>query len=279
MIKKVIKGLSGFLIALLIFSLFPTVPQASAAGRYGIFDLADKLSDADEQLLLPRAKTATQQTGMNICVVIIDNLRGKTYTEYADDFYDDEYGINTDGILLLINLDTGYDWISTSGEAMKYYSDARIDSMFDQMESAMKSYDVYSEARIFFEQCVKYYNEGIPDDHYIYDEYTGEIIWEADKPYNFSFLFTGFCFSLFMGVLALVSIIAKYKSHAKVSAINYTSKDNTHFTVKSDHFIREYTTKTRIETNSGSSRSGGGGGSRSRTSSSGGRHGGGGRGR
>ena len=55
---------------------------------------------------------------MNICIVITDDIGSKSPMEYVDDFYDD-YTINTDGVLLLINNDTKIDWISTSGSAIK----------------------------------------------------------------------------------------------------------------------------------------------------------------
>lgn len=282
MMKKV---LTGF-ICIVLSIFFPlniyseSTIYANSSYSYGIFDIADLLSDSEESKLTSQAKSTAKSIGMNVAVVVIDDLVGKTEITYANDFYDDEFGPDTDGVLLLVNLDSGIDRISTSGKALNYYSDSTLELMYDEMQDAMSNYDIYNEARIFMEQCVKYYNAGIPDKHYVYDEITGEIISENDEGYNSTVILAGLFYGFVAAIICVVVVIRRYKFHAKTSATNYVCKDKTNFTLKTDNFIREYTTKTKIESNSSSGGgSGRSGGSSSHRSSSGGRHGGASRGR
>lgn len=253
MMKKNLRLLIGMLFASTILLVFSGVSASAYVGS--IYDLADKLTTTEEANLTMQAQEAASEIGINVCVVVINDLEGKSAMAYADDFYDKTFNINTDGILLLINLDTGYDWISTSGKAIDYYTDSRIDKMFDKMELAMKNYDVNREAEIFLSQCTSKYIEA--------------------TSYDLSALISGGFFALIITGIWVLITVSKYKLHAKTSATNYACNDSTQFTVRTDRFLREYTTKTRIQSNSG----GGRGGSSTHRSSSGGRHGGGGRGR
>ena len=277
--KNILRTLAAISASItLLLLVIPIFSVSADSYSSGVFDLCTQLTGDEKSKLEKQAADTSKQINMHVAVVIINDLGSKTPMVYADDFYDEKYGINTDGVLLLINLDTGVDWISTSGTGLNYYSDARIDKMFDEMEAFMKIYDCYNESRVFLENCVSFYKDGIPDGHYIYDDTTGEIIKSFGKKYNFAILGFGAIFGVTAAAISVGVIVSSYKLHAKTSATVYTSNDNTVFTAKDDRFLREYTTKSKIETSSGGGgRSGGG--SSSHRSSSGGRHGGGGRGR
>ena len=77
---------------------------------------------------------------------------------------------------------------------------------------------------------------------------------------------------IIIGILTIIMFIiaSSYKFHAKTSAKNYAYGNNVVYRVQTDNFIRTYTTKHKIESNSGGHSGGGhsGGGGRSH----GGRH-------
>ena len=79
----------------------------------GVFD-QDQRSEAMDSI-----QSASELAGFNVGVVITDNVgsdkSNKAVVRLADKYYDGFFGENTDGVLLLINNDTNYDVISTSG--------------------------------------------------------------------------------------------------------------------------------------------------------------------
>ena len=101
-----------------------------------LHDLDNSLSENAERNAMGYLVKAVEETGFSICVVITDNIGSdksdRQVVDYADVYYEDYCGMNTDGILLLINNDTKYDWISTSGNCIDMFYDA-IDPIFDNI--------------------------------------------------------------------------------------------------------------------------------------------------
>ena len=105
-----------------------------------VVDRAELLSDEEEKALLARCEAFTAEHKMEIAIVTVNDLEGKTYEEYGDDFYDYNgygYGKNDDGILVLFK--PGADgeralYITTHGKGeMNFFATIR-----EEMYSAMK---------------------------------------------------------------------------------------------------------------------------------------------
>ena len=263
MINRTFSGITAFLAAIII--LLFAVPfgiKTSAANKY-IYDLCgelkqDKYSSARVNALEDTAASLSQKTGMSVAVVITDDIGTKSSMTYADDFYDNTFGPNTNGLILLVNLDTGYDYISTSGKAIDYFTSSRIDKIFDALEKDMKSYNVLAETEKYFQQVERYYDSGKPGEGLEPDEKSAIVITVGVA-------------SLIAVIITGVSILIVYKKHKKTSSITYVSRRDVNFVESADDYIRTYTTKVRIQSSNG------GGGTH--FSSGGGFHGGGGRGR
>ncbi|MDO5148341.1 MAG: TPM domain-containing protein [Oscillospiraceae bacterium] len=218
----------------------------SASGGSHVFDYDNSLSDEEEKLLDESIKQAEQKYGLNIAIVITDDLGTKSSMEYADDFYDDMFGINTDGILFLMDNDTQWDHISTSGRAISMYSESYIDRMFSAVTPALKRGS-------YFEASVKFLD-----------------MLDTGKGFRtafFHYLPYGLIAGVIISLIACAVVVHSYKTKRKVSPRSYITENETHFTVKQDRYVRQYTTKVKIESDSSS-----GGGTH--TSSSGGTHGG-----
>lgn len=217
-----------------------------AGENYHIFDLDDSLTNEEENILASRQMELEKKTGLFIAIVITDDLEGKSSQAYADDFYDEYFGINTDGILLLLDNYSQWDHISTSGSAINRYSEQYIDKIFKAMDSPLDKGNYYGAADRFLNML--------------------------DRKTAFWYEFIG---AFLPGLLAgaVISLIVcliirhRYKSLQKISPREYITENETHFTVKQDRYVRQYTTKVKIESSSGS-------GSHTHTSSSGGTHGG-----
>lgn len=242
-----------------------------------ILDDYNYLSPKEEEDIISAARSFSDRSDFNIIFVISDDIGSDKsdngVTNYADDVYDELCGINTDGILLLINNDTKYDWISTSGSCINYYSDNRIDCIFDRIYDDIVSGDYYSACVGFVDECEYYYDRGKANNQIGIESGDGYI--EVDfaayaEPVMFMLVITAIAAAIIYN-----AITAQYKLK-KTAATTYTVPGSLVLPINTT------TSKGIITTRIYSPRSSGSGGSRGGRSSthrsrSGGRHGGGGR--
>lgn len=228
--------------ALFVFSGVSEVKAYDAACK--LYDAADVFTADEEKSINKKIGRYADDLDINIAVVVADD-KDKGSREYADLYYEKLFGINTDGILLFIDVSKDrLHWISTSGSQIKVYK-SYIDPMFDDMTSSLRVNDYSDTVDIFLNDLKSYPKKTI-----------------------FKSLLIGALAGALVSVITAVSVTLKYKRNEKYSPRNYEAKDKTNFTEKNDNFLREYTTKTRIESSSGNG---------THRSSGGGTHGGGGR--
>lgn len=102
-------------------------------------DYAELMTDEEEALLTEKFEAFCDEYKMEIAVVTINDLGGKSAMEYADDFYDYNgygYGENDDGLLALyVDGAEGEReiYITTHGKAISEITDADIDYITDIM--------------------------------------------------------------------------------------------------------------------------------------------------
>lgn len=214
---------------------------------------------------------------IEIVIATTDNAEGKTAMEYADDFYDYN-GFPEDGVLFLIDMDNREIWISKKGEAIRYFTDARINYALDNSYVFMSEEDYYGAANIFVDSTNYILGQGIPSDQYNYDTETGEISkYVEPKSISLMDVLISFGVAAAVGIIVCLCVMGKYQ--LKLSQYNYPMRDRCrlNLTRQEDIFINEHTTAHKIQTSSSNSSSSGGGGSSTHRSSSGSSHGGGGR--
>ena len=107
---------------------------------------------------------------MDIVIVTTNDAAGKTSREYADDFFDyGGFGVGPDydGILFLIDMDNREAYISTSGIAIRYLTDLRLDKILDRVfDEGLLDGDYYGAAMGFLKGTRTYLEAGIPSDQY-----------------------------------------------------------------------------------------------------------------
>lgn len=282
------RKLTSFLL-MLVTSLLLAVPVYAETGVYTfevgdnislLHDLDDSLTEDEEQGIVAVISSITKETGFNIAIVITDDIglskSDDAVMDFADVYYEKYCGMNTDGILLLLNNDTKYDWISTSGECIDiFYND--IDAMFDNMWYYLDNGDFTGAITTFCNDVYRYNTQDYDYDyeyHYSYEYSSDDVAEDA-----FVFIFVGIFFTA-IALFILIAVVNNSYKLKNTNAAQYMLENSLDFSICSDSFIRTYTTRTRISSSSSSggsrsrSRSSG---SRSHRSSSGGRHGGGGR--
>ncbi|MCM1227336.1 MAG: TPM domain-containing protein [Clostridium sp.] len=264
--KKLIKMLLPAFICLFCMSVTVSAEDAEFDFTYPyVVDSADLISN-DEQLS-DRLEEIGKKYYVDIVVVTVDSLDGKSATAYADDFYDYN-GYSDDGILFLISMEYR-DWaISTKGYGIKAFTDYGCDYIFDCMSGELSENDFESAFNIFADQCEKFLAQA-----------------EKGKPFDTNNnVRTSAFYSILIKISVIIGLIVAFivtlimKGQLKSvkfqhSADSYIENNSIRISQSNDIFLYKTLSKTKIESSSGSSSSRGGG-SHTHRSSSGSSHGG-----
>lgn len=270
MIKKITAFFLGAIFALVTAAAVfaDSNPSVHIVDDYGYLE-AGQVYD-----IISAAEEFAQKSGFNIVICITDDIGepktdGQT-VEYADLMYEGLCGINTDGILLLINNDTEYDYISTSGACINYYSDYRIDQILDSIYDYIIDKDFGSAALRFIDNLDQYYDMGKANHQ---TEVMGVEVEPADF---FGMLFMLIIIGGIIGLFIFLGNLKKYKLEKPSSAF-YINRNSLKYSKFADVFLGNFTNRVYSPRSSGSSGGGSRGHSSTHRSSGGGRHGGGGR--
>lgn len=244
-----------------------------------VYDYANVLSFEEEQELKIKIEEFIEEYNMDMAVVTVKYHDYGSTMEYADNFYDiNGFGLGStyDGLVCVIDFSTGHDdfWISTKGQAIIMFDDARINKILDSMDDVYYSNktDYFNMLKAFVDDSYYYARNGIPASN------RNVKLDKNGKPYiDRAFPWVGIAISSFIisGIVVLILVNRNKMVHKATNADLYLNNGSIKITNRKDQFLTTATTKVRIST---SSSSGGGhvGGS-SFHSSGGGFHGGGGR--
>ena len=286
-----------FVISALLVLAFALSAYAENDNR--LCDFADLLTDEEEAEVKEKLDCVSEKNQLDVVVVTTNDTDGKSSEAYADDFYDDGgygYGDNfdTDGVLLLVNMDERELWISTSGKGMEIVTDYGIEEIFDRIIDYASDGDYKSVFIGFADACDEFterYEEGNPFDIYYpsYDEDSGYYdpygnYVSGDEPTKSSFNpascgILSFIVGIITSLISTSVMKGKLKSVAsQYSAAGYAEPKGLALTEKRDTFLYSNVVRTAIPRDTSRSGSGGHyGGSSIHTSSGGHSHGGGGR--
>ena len=261
-----------------------TVVGAEDVKRY-VIDFGELLSDEEEARLDEKAAEISGRQGMDLVILTVDDLDGKSAMAYADDYFDyNGYGQGDErsGLLLLLSMADRDWWISTRGSAIQAFTDDGIQYVFDKAKSDISG-GRYAQG----------FDRFLDTADTMMSAYNGTLSEEALDEFQTDFnQFAGYnqepvrqkpgivkttVIALIAGfVLAFIPssfLRSELKSvRSNYSASNYRRPDSMHLDRNRDIYLYANTTSRVIETQ----RSSGGGGSSTHVSSSGATHGGGG---
>jgi len=233
--------------------------------------LTDEITDLEMQIADMKEKT-----GWDIFAVTTDYAEGKSATAYADDFYDERTAEDSDGILVLIDMDNREIYISTCGKAIRYLTDARIERILDDGFYYVSNGDYASCLSAMLSTAEYYYDAGIQENQYNYDVETGAV--SEYRVLTWMEVVPVFLLAALVGLAIFLGVKRSYSMKGGRYDYPYMKYGKLDLTAHQDQFLRAHTTHQRIQT---SSSSGGGHSSSGRSSthrsSSGRSHGGGGR--
>ena len=231
----------------------------------------------DEVIELQTAiNSVSTDYNLDVVLVITDQTDGKSSMKFADDFYDNNgFGKGDDysGLLMLINMAEREVWISTAGKGIDIFTDSRISNMIDNVTNSLSNGKFFDACKIFIKDVRTYAHMGIPEGQYRLDTEVSVKRTYLEKVW-------GLIRSVWVYIGALLiagitTLILSITSKGKVTITNRTYEEDGSFTLLDnwEEYIRESTTRTKIETKSNSSSSNI---SSTHTGSSGRSHGGGG---
>lgn len=280
---------------LLIFLCLTVVfayPLSVSASLPRIVDNADLLAVEEEAYLEDKAARLADTYQMDVVILTVDSLNGKSSEAYADDYFDENgYGIGTDysGVLLLLSMEYR-DWaISTCGETIYALTDYGIQDVFSAAAGYL-SQDLYFEAfDAYLDALDPYFSayvEGSPIDGY-QNAYNGpgsfitgtqdDIVHYEDRAtrtvgwYAGKFLTSLVIGAIVAGITLLIMRSRMNTARPQRDAASYVGNGSVQITQHRDRFLYSQVRKVRKQQNS----SGGGGGSSIHRSASGRSHGGG----
>lgn len=275
------KKIFTLLLAVVSVALFAL--SVSAYGVSRLNDNADIISDENEQIILNYLDEKSNEQDFTFAVLTENTIRGGDVQDYADEYYDANYGRDTDGIILLIVMDTREWAFSTSGLGKSYFGDSELYALEDTMVSELSDGNYaqgiynYAQTALYYVDFAKTYGYNFTDDGYDVDhDYYGDYEPHRDNlptPLSERLTVSG----IIGAIVSLISTSAMRSKmntvHKKQSASDYIRKDSLNITRANDYFLTSSIARTlRAQSNSGSSHHGGGGGVH--ISSGGGSHGG-----
>ena len=234
-----------------------------------VVDLADLLDNSEEADLLSMLDEISNRQELDVVVVTVNTLDGKTPMDYADDFYDYNgygFGENRDGVLLLVSMEDRDRWISTSGYGITVFTDAGIEYISEKFLPDLSDGNYADAFTTYAELC----------DEFITQARTGEPYDTNNLPKEPFNVFSSLLISLAVGILVSLIVTGKMKGKLKTvrmqpAAEEYVRKGSMLVTESSDLFLYSHVDRRAKSKDDDS-----GGGSSTHTSSSGSSHGGGG---
>ena len=258
------------------------------ASEQKIIDHAGLLDESEIEELESQARRLSTQYGMDIVIVTVHGLEGKSSESYADDFYDENgYGLDSEnsGILLLLSMEDR-DWaISTCGKAIYAFTDYGIQSIFSEMSNSLSQDQYYLAFSKYLDALIPYleaYAHGRPIDGnssnyegpgtYIPGTQDNVVHYEPIRDMKWYLKRVGISFIVGAVVSCIVLLILRSQMNttkAQKNATSYMLSDSYRIELQQDIFLYSQIRKERKSENSS------GGGSSVHRSSSGRSHGGG----
>lgn len=244
----------------LLFAVLLCLPlNACAASSPFVVDDAGLLTSSQVQELNALADRISSEYRMDVVVLTVNSLGGKSAQAFADDYYD-SHDYRYDGLILVLAIQERDWYISTSGTAIEAFTDYGLEQIEDIIVPHFSSGDFYQGFYTFLNESRKYmqsYAQGEPID--VPGRSFGSIL----------------LVSAFIGlVCACVSVgIMCGNMNTKrrqFDAGEYVKSGSFSLPVRQDIFLYSNVTKTRRPENNSSGK----GGSSVHTSSSGRSHGG-----
>ncbi|MBO5372555.1 MAG: TPM domain-containing protein [Lachnospiraceae bacterium] len=236
---------------------------AEEAPAVVVNDKAALLMEEERDWLKEEAQEVADRSGFNMIISTCDDAAGESTQYICEDLFN-TYTIGDDGVSCLIDMDNREIYLATAGDAQLYLTDDKIDDILDEAYEAVAD-ENYSECLyIMIYRIGEYYDAGITEDVYVYNEDTGETyIYDAEtgeyvkEPPLCAFdVFVACIAALIVGILVYVIIVGKYKLKWGTYRYDFHDSGKLTLTKEKDQFVNKVVTRRHIPKNTGSSSGG-----------------------
>lgn len=231
----------------MIILIFSQSIYISADDIKHITDYSERLPDIEITRLENLLEESSENTGFNISVVITDDLGGKNTSEYAEDFFVDNYRDYPKSVILIINFDTNNDMIYTGISAEKYFTDDVKKKILSETVSPNIADNHISDAITGFIESSEIIFSTV-----IEESSETEPVENEEHSSSYSIILIVFCGIIaggIVGVLIGFYIKLRYKRpEHDFSVSNYKCTHKQEFDIREDKFKREFVNKSDIST-------------------------------
>lgn len=224
-----------------------------------LVDNADLLSASEEKSLLSKLDEISERQNIDVVIVTVKSLGGKTLTRYAEDFYDDNgygFGSKKDGILLLIDMEDREWDVLENGYADVIFTNAGVDYISEKFLTDLSDGNYHKAFEIYAEQCDAFITQARNN-----EPYDSHNLPKADFEFGSS-LIISLIIGFVVAFIATSIMKGQLKSVAlQTNATNYVRNGSMKVTEANDFFLyrtvdRRARPKQSSSSNSHSSSSG-----------------------
>ena len=233
--------------------------NARAAGSPLVVDDAGLLTSSQVQELNALAERISSEYRMDVVVLTVNSLGGKSAQAFADDYYDShDYGY--DGLILVLAIQDREWYISTCGTAIDAFTDYGLEQIGDIIVPYFSSGDYYQGFSAFLNESSSYMKSYA----------LGQPIDVPGRGFGSILLVSAFIGLVCAGVAVGIMCGNMNTKRRQYDAGEYVKNGSFSLPVRQDIFLYSNVTKTRRPENNSTGK----GGSGVHTSSSGRSHGG-----
>lgn len=233
----VIFALSG---AMTAFSA-PVLAAQEESHPVRLVDDAGLLEASQIQELQDRLDQISEEYECDVAIVTEESIGGMNIRDYTDDFFDDhDYGMGEDhsGILLLVTMSEREWWMTTTGDAIDIFTDAKQEEISDRFVSYLSDGEYYDGFVEFADLCENTIMQAQTE-----NDLLGSVLIAVGIGFVLSLIITG------------VMRCGMKSVRFKPDAADYLQKGSVHLSRSHDMFLYRQVSRTAKPKNNSSSSS------------------------
>ena len=239
------KKMISVLAILLVLTAF-ALPVSAASPR--LADEAGLFSGTECTAIEKRLDELSTEYGLDVVIVTTDSTGNRSPMEYADDYFDyNDYA--PDGVLLLISMEEGDWWISTTGYGITAFTDAGIEYIGEKVVPYLSDGEYAEGFSVFADLCDQFLAQAKTGDPFD----THNLPKEPFKPVRSAIM--ALVIGLIAAFLATGSMKKKLKSVVqKAQANDYVTPGSLQIAKSRDfHLYTHLDRREKVQSSSGSS--------------------------
>lgn len=241
------KNIFAVILAAVMIIGFAVPVFANGESDY-LFDEAGLLSSSEYTEISQKLYEISTRQNMDVAVVTVESTGYLSAQDYADNIQEDLYGVNSDGILLLVDMELR-DWhVTTIGYGITVVTDAGLDYMSEQFVPYLSDGDYLEAFDTYAELCDEFIAQAKSGDPF--DSHN-----LPKAPFNF---FMSLLIALVVGLVVALIVTGVLRGQLKsvrsqANATDYVKQGSLEVSESRDFFLYRQVSRRPKPKNNGSS--------------------------